>query len=58
MITTVNPEMGKLPYPEFQEWHRKFMANDTMTAKHRYESLGGKIPKEPVKEVKEAPTDK
>ncbi len=55
MTTTVNPEMAKLPYPEFQEWHRKFMAGDTMTVKQRYESLGGKIPKEPVKEK---PTEK
>ena len=55
MITTVNPELGKLPYPEFQEWHRKFLAHDTMTVKARYESLGGKIPKEPVKEK---PTEK
>jgi len=51
MTTTVNPEMGKLPYPDFQEWHRKFMAGDKMTVKKRYESLGGKIPKEPAKEV-------
>jgi hypothetical protein len=55
MITTVNPELGKLPYPEFQAWHRKFFAHDTMTVRQRYESLGGKLPKEPVKEK---PTEK
>ena len=58
MTTTVNPEMGKLSYPDFQEWHRKFLSGDTMTVKARYESLGGKVPKEPVKEVEKKPTEK
>lgn len=44
MIITVNPILSKLPYSEFQKWHKKFLSYDTMTDEQRYKDLGGKVP--------------
>ena len=52
MITTVNPELAKLPFTVFKKWHDKFMPTDTMTAEERYSDLGGKVPEKRVEKVK------